>query len=605
MSCAVCHLFPHLVALHVKITIYSNEAEDDEDMEQDDDDEEPPLWAVCEFIDAVTKKSPLPANIQKLAIQWDYTGENSPSHIHFGPDLDGLAESLILQHPNMKAIWLDGTALLFFWRKGDCSLQYHERQVTAFANDGNRHHDVSPAFVSDSHCPATTQRLMDSLPRPSSRSNETSSAKLWAVYISEAEKYDKALVESWRSDMDGLLIFAGLFSASLTAFLIESYKTLTPDMNVILLAQISHQLATASNGTILAASSPTAGFSPSTSALVCNTLWFISLSLSLSCALVATLLEQWARNFLHRADMCSAPVIRARMFSFLYYGLKRFNMHMVVEIVPLLLHAALLFFFGGLVAFLAPVNRPIMFLSAALLGIGITCYFSIAVLPLRYLDCPYHTPLSGVLWRFFAWAREHLSSVRLMDGTPPSGFQTMVEAISRRAVESSDERTIRDRRALVWTLKSLGDENELEPLVESIPDLLRGPDGRRCLFDDSIIELVSNPDVLLATRIEDLLLSCNSGLLSSEAMIRRQIMCLKALWCIASLADLAPARDLGDDLFDLSLTGRVPFSDNATVNHYAVSTRALTRWSVFCSIRSQVLQTLRYIKICQDIVATE
>jgi hypothetical protein len=29
------------------------------------------------------------------------------------------------------------------------------------------------------------------------------------VYISEAEKYDKALVESWRSDMDGLLIFVG------------------------------------------------------------------------------------------------------------------------------------------------------------------------------------------------------------------------------------------------------------------------------------------------------------------------------------------------------------------------------------------------------------
>jgi hypothetical protein len=27
------------------------------------------------------------------------------------------------------------------------------------------------------------------------------------VYISEAEKYDKALVESWRSDMYGLLIF--------------------------------------------------------------------------------------------------------------------------------------------------------------------------------------------------------------------------------------------------------------------------------------------------------------------------------------------------------------------------------------------------------------
>ncbi|KAJ7809992.1 hypothetical protein B0H14DRAFT_3480921 [Mycena olivaceomarginata] len=55
-------------------------------------------------------------------------------------------------------------------------------------------------------------------------SDEAAAAKMWAVYISEAEKYDKALVESWKSDMEGLLIFAGLFSASLTAFLIESYK---------------------------------------------------------------------------------------------------------------------------------------------------------------------------------------------------------------------------------------------------------------------------------------------------------------------------------------------------------------------------------------------
>ncbi|KAJ7137480.1 hypothetical protein C8R43DRAFT_854146, partial [Mycena crocata] len=67
----------------------------------------------------------------------------------------------------------------------------------------------------------------------------------WAIYVSEAEKYDKGLVESWKSDMEGILIFAGLFSASLTAFLIESYKTLVPDptdKTVDLLAQISQQL---------------------------------------------------------------------------------------------------------------------------------------------------------------------------------------------------------------------------------------------------------------------------------------------------------------------------------------------------------------------------
>ena len=36
---------------------------------------------------------------------------------------------------------------------------------------------------------------------------EAAAAKLWAVCIGEAEKYDKAPVESWKSDMEGMLIF--------------------------------------------------------------------------------------------------------------------------------------------------------------------------------------------------------------------------------------------------------------------------------------------------------------------------------------------------------------------------------------------------------------
>ncbi|KAJ6602984.1 hypothetical protein B0H10DRAFT_1822835 [Mycena sp. CBHHK59/15] len=138
------------------------------------------------------------------------------------------------------------------------------------------------------------------------------------------EKYDRALVESWRSNMDGMLLFAGLFSASLTAFIIESYQTLSPDTGaatVILLAQISQQLVASANGSALVVSQP-APFDPPATAVVCNALWFISLGLSLRCALVATLLEQWARDYLHKANLRSAPFIRARIFSYLYYGLK-------------------------------------------------------------------------------------------------------------------------------------------------------------------------------------------------------------------------------------------------------------------------------------------
>ncbi|KAJ6563015.1 hypothetical protein DFH09DRAFT_1315646 [Mycena vulgaris] len=37
--------------------------------------------------------------------------------------------------------------------------------------------------------------------------HEAAAAKLRVVYVSEAEKYDKGLVESWKSDMKGMLIF--------------------------------------------------------------------------------------------------------------------------------------------------------------------------------------------------------------------------------------------------------------------------------------------------------------------------------------------------------------------------------------------------------------
>ncbi|EIW54944.1 uncharacterized protein TRAVEDRAFT_85821, partial [Trametes versicolor FP-101664 SS1] len=49
------------------------------------------------------------------------------------------------------------------------------------------------------------------------------------------EKLDKAvkehfddLAERWKSEMDTLLVYAGLFSGVLTAFNIESYKLLRP-----------------------------------------------------------------------------------------------------------------------------------------------------------------------------------------------------------------------------------------------------------------------------------------------------------------------------------------------------------------------------------------
>ncbi|KAJ7804107.1 hypothetical protein B0H14DRAFT_2463281, partial [Mycena olivaceomarginata] len=348
--------------------------------------------------------------------------------------------------------------------------------------------------------------------------------------------------------MEGMLIFAGLFSGSVVAFLIESYKTLKPDSadtTVLLLTQISNQLAGTANGSNFTIVSQT-HFTPPASSLICNILWFISLGLSLTCALVATLVEQWAREFVHRTDMHSDPVIRARVFAYLYYGFKRFKMHTIVGAIPLLLHTSLLFFFAGLVAFLIPVNIPVSMVAATLLFILVAVYASLTSLPLVHMDCPYWTPLSGALWQL----KQRMSNIKQYFPRSSSALatqmmsqisrtETMVEVVFRKARSYGPERLHRDKRALVWTMKSLADDTEIEPFVEAVPDILWGPNTRRFTYETHIQTLIhhKDPHVRLLDRIQALFKSCDTGLLALEASSRRKISCYQATWAIGSLTN--------------------------------------------------------------------
>ncbi|KAJ7143847.1 hypothetical protein C8R44DRAFT_915613, partial [Mycena epipterygia] len=213
---------------------------------------------------------------------------------------------------------------------------------------GNEHKAPSkqpPSPTEKDAAAAESTATEDTSTRYTEAESEAACAKLWAIYVGEAEKYDKRLVESWKGDMDGMLIFSGLYSASLTAFLVESYKTLQPDSgatSAVLLLQISRQLVGAQNGTEIPFQEPVL-FHPTNAALVCNILWFLSLALSLTCALLATLVEQWAREFIHKTELRPSPARRVRIHSFLYLGLRKFGMHTIVDIIPLLLHASLIF----------------------------------------------------------------------------------------------------------------------------------------------------------------------------------------------------------------------------------------------------------------------
>ncbi|KAF7291940.1 hypothetical protein MIND_01219500 [Mycena indigotica] len=367
----------------------------------------------------------------------------------------------------------------------------------------------------------------------SNPAEEAGAAKLWSVYVDEAERYDKSLVASWKSDMEGMLIFAGLFSASLTAFLIESYKTLVQDPGDATVELLQQILVVSSSNSTLTPLTPEP-FKPTTSSLVCNALWFISLGLSLSCALVATLLEQWARDFLHRANMRSSPGQRARIYSYLYYGLRRFKMHAVVEIIPSLLHAALLFFFCGLVVFLVPVNKIIAALVAGILFLVVFFYVFLTILPLIHFDSPYRTPLSNAVWGTYQFCSRLWHQPPKLRTIHPIPI-TIIDNVIEQAIMPSDNRQKRDSSALLWTVDSLSDNNELQTFVEAIPDAMWGPYKQHHRNVAAMTALRDSEEVNLAFRISELWRSCDDGLLSDEAAERRGAACLRAFWALYTI----------------------------------------------------------------------
>ena len=135
-------------------------------------------------------------------------------------------------------------------------------------------------------------------------------------------------------------------------------------------------------------------FSPSNSAVWVNALWFLSLVISLTCALLATLLQQWARRYLKITQSRYSPHKRARIRAFFAEGVGKCLLPWIVDALPTLLHISLFLFFSGLVVFLCNVNLTIFKLVLSWVGICTALYGCITCMPIFRHDSPYYTPLS-------------------------------------------------------------------------------------------------------------------------------------------------------------------------------------------------------------------
>jgi Family of unknown function (DUF6535) len=345
------------------------------------------------------------------------------------------------------------------------------------------------------------------------------------------------------------------------AFLIESYTQLQPsssDTVILLLSQISQQLAALSSGSSISIPSglPGQDFQPSSSAIRVNILWFISLVLSLTCALLATLMQQWVRRYLQTSQRWYAPYKRARIRTFFAEGIERFGLPVTVEALPALLHVSVFLFFAGLVDFLININHAVAFSLLSAVVVGTSAYFLFTVLPLIYPNSPYQTPLTTLLWifqqttllisldllrRFVKFIYEHTGVVawklygrilfKLDDHSRRlrQGFSRCRETIALMQPPEMDS------RALSWALDALDEDHELEQFVAAIPGYYRSTTvspPREALKHLTHHEGLDSP---LEARIFDLLSprgTAPDAPPASNIERTRRMVCLEALHCL-------------------------------------------------------------------------
>ncbi|KAF8593137.1 hypothetical protein BDV93DRAFT_419709, partial [Ceratobasidium sp. AG-I] len=123
-------------------------------------------------------------------------------------------------------------------------------------------------------------------------------AGIWQLYLDEAKEHDDELVDVKNKNLDMMLLFAALFSAILTAFLIESKNLLQQDSDEVsigLLLFIAQSQQRMERGEPQPTLAPVQlpKFSAPMSARWINGLWFLSLAFSLSAALIAMLAKEW------------------------------------------------------------------------------------------------------------------------------------------------------------------------------------------------------------------------------------------------------------------------------------------------------------------------
>ncbi|KAG8701474.1 hypothetical protein FRC09_005344 [Ceratobasidium sp. 395] len=340
---------------------------------------------------------------------------------------------------------------------------------------------------------------------------------VWSCYVKEAKTWDNDLVDGWNQGMDILLRSraltafistysipsdvsktalsqAGLFSAIVTAFVIESYKSLQQDNaqvaaeGIVRMTELLQAIAAGERLNATNSTSAQPSFQPTSAAIVVNFTWFLSLGLSIIVALVAMLVKQWGQGYRSGSDL-APPCTHARIRQSRFDMLKRWKTEDIVLVLPVVMHAALGLFLTGLLVFLWDLNRYIAVPMMVVVSITFTGYLLMTIVPLQVAFCPYSTPVtSRILWGYLVWCLWYLffRSANPTDRAPELPCQQKEKEISDKNAPDSVT-----GQALDWLITHSKDEAVVDVAIRAIAGAELSDDVWRLLTKDSLIILVA------------------------------------------------------------------------------------------------------------------
>jgi Family of unknown function (DUF6535) len=294
--------------------------------------------------------------------------------------------------------------------------------------------------------------------------------------------------------------------------------------------------------------------------------------MSLTCALLATMLQQWSRRYVTITQPpLYSPHERAPIRAFFAYGVEKFHLPSSVEVLPTLLHLSIFLFFSGLAIYLFNINHTVFSVVVWWVGFAGAIYGCTTAMPIFRYDSPYYAPLSSSAWlfyngilyvflqirgllrRLFYFFRGCLCPPRNLYFRSTCSDDAEKAMTDRRKKLRGMRKTVQEtgsqlglwiaRRILTWTIHSIHEDTDIEQFFETIPGLYSSP----------AVGASTQPVFAeLHKTLEDAVTGFLHRTLTSNSVIevktRRVISCAKAV-DIIGLSDVT-ATSILEDVFE-------------------------------------------------------